>query len=103
MGAIAHRMNDVLARLWRWTKGHIIQTVPEDIALCEFSCNKTQCTLGEWQNCERRIHNAAGELTPLRAPVAASPSKAASLTNPARPDVVANPRAHHYSESLPRV
>jgi hypothetical protein len=39
----------------RWLKEQIIQDVPEDIALCEFDCRKSQCLMGEWENCERRL------------------------------------------------
>jgi hypothetical protein len=51
-------------RLWRWVEGQIAQEVPKDIALCEFDCRKEQCTMGEWQTCERRLEEAAGELMP---------------------------------------
>lgn len=78
MGVMALRANNVLARWWRWIKGQIIGSVPDDIALCEFSCGKSQCTLGEWATCERRIHRAAGELMPIEAPAAALPAKTAS-------------------------
>ena len=33
----------------------IIQDVPSDIAVCEYDCRKSQCTLGEWETCEHRL------------------------------------------------
>lgn len=50
--------------LWQWIKNQIVQEIPEDIALCEFDCNKLQCTQEEWQTCLRCIARAAGELMP---------------------------------------
>jgi hypothetical protein len=50
--------------LWRWVKDQIVQDVPKDSALCEFDCRKEQCTIGEWETCERRLDKGAGELMP---------------------------------------
>jgi len=47
-----------------WVRDQIVQDLPEDIVLCEFDCRKEQCTMGEWERCERRLHKAAGELLP---------------------------------------
>jgi len=55
-----------LVRAWRWIKNQIIQDVPKESALCEFDCRKGQCTIKEWETCERRLHNADGELMPPR-------------------------------------
>ena len=35
--------------------GHWVQTVPEDSAICEFDCSKTECSNSEWQHCKRRL------------------------------------------------
>lgn len=51
-------------RLWHWIKDQIVQNVPKDIALCEFDCRKEQCTMEEWETCERRLDKAAGDLMP---------------------------------------
>jgi len=51
-------------RVWRFFMDQLIQDAPEADALCEFDCDKEQCTLGEWQTCERRLRRAAGELMP---------------------------------------
>jgi hypothetical protein len=40
--------------LGRWIHNHIVQSVPEDIALCEYDCRKLECSMGEWEHCERR-------------------------------------------------
>jgi len=48
-------------RAWNWLARKLIQDVPEEIALCEFECRKSQCTHSEWLSCERRPKNAAQE------------------------------------------
>jgi hypothetical protein len=55
------KSNDPFPGIWQWLQNQIIQTVPEDSALCEFDCSKCQCTLEEWQTCARRLNKAAGE------------------------------------------
>lgn len=52
------------ARIWQWIKDQIVQPVPEQDALCEYDCRKGQCSEGEWADCDRRLHKAAGELYP---------------------------------------
>lgn len=64
MSEEALRSNRLIRRGWRWLRDQFVQNVPEDSALCEFDCRKGQCTMEEWQNCERRLNNAAGELMP---------------------------------------
>lgn len=34
---------------------HLVQTVPEEIAICEFNCTKLQCSHSDWENCQRRL------------------------------------------------
>lgn len=53
-----------LSRLWHWIADQIVQDVPANNELCEFDCRKGQCTAGEWEVCDRRLHKAAGELMP---------------------------------------
>jgi hypothetical protein len=60
------KTNGPLSRLSQWAKDWVAQDVPEDIALCAFDCSKGQCTLEEWESCERRLNNAAGELMPAK-------------------------------------
>ncbi len=36
-------------------RGHWVQTVPADCAICEFDCSKTECSDSEWQQCKRRL------------------------------------------------
>ncbi|MGA2646211.1 MAG: hypothetical protein ABSF15_15985 [Candidatus Sulfotelmatobacter sp.] len=45
-------------------KDQIAQDVPEADELCEDDCRRQQCTEEEWATSERRIHKAAGELSP---------------------------------------
>lgn len=34
---------------------HFIRTVPEESAICEFDCSKTECSDHEWTHCKRRL------------------------------------------------
>ena len=54
----------LLFRSWQWVKSQVVGEVPKESELCEFDCRKQQCALGEWATCERRLHQAAGELMP---------------------------------------
>ncbi len=31
-----------------------VPEVPDEIAVCEFDCRKTECLMGNWMRCERR-------------------------------------------------
>ena len=33
----------------------IVQPVPDGLALCEFECSKTECSVEEWKHCKRRL------------------------------------------------
>jgi hypothetical protein len=48
-----------LQRAWQWIKNRLIQTVPDENAVCEFDCRKGNCTVAEWKTCERRTQKAA--------------------------------------------
>ncbi len=48
-----------------WVRDLIVQDMPEAIALCELDCRKEQCTIGEWEGCERRLKKAGGQLMPV--------------------------------------
>lgn len=56
--------------------------VPEGDALCEFDCRKLQCSVGEWEVCERRLQRASGELMPEKAPVAPPVAQSVDASNP---------------------
>ena len=44
----------VLSR-WRcWIKNQVME-VPEEIAICEFDCEKEDCTAEQWRACQRRL------------------------------------------------
>jgi len=53
---------------WAWLRRQVVEDVPAEDALCEFDCRKPDCAVGEWQTCERRLQNAAGELMPPQEP-----------------------------------
>jgi hypothetical protein len=59
-------MVNALHRVCRDLSNHIVQDVPEAIALCEFDCHKAECTAKEWASCARRLNKAAAELTCVR-------------------------------------
>ncbi len=44
----------MFGKLLRWLKIPVAE-VPEEVAVCEFDCSKTQCLLGDWMQCERRL------------------------------------------------
>jgi len=45
----------IFDRGWRFLMNHLIQDVPESLALCEFDCRRTDCTPEQWASCERRL------------------------------------------------
>ncbi len=58
----AENKKSKLGRLKEWfrkpfpnIKSHLVEAVPNEIALCEFDCSKTQCRYDEWESCERRL------------------------------------------------
>jgi hypothetical protein len=53
---------------WGWLRRQVVEDVPADDALCEFDCRKPECSVGEWENCDRRLQKAAGELMPAQKP-----------------------------------
>jgi hypothetical protein len=59
------RLRTSVRDLRDWVRNQIVAEVPADLALCEFDCRKTLCSLNEWICCERRISRAAGESIPL--------------------------------------
>jgi hypothetical protein len=54
MGAMAKR---ILARLGIW-RSDVVQTVPPELAACEYDCPKKECDDAHFENCERRLHTA---------------------------------------------
>jgi len=47
--------NPILQR-WRvWLKAQFIGDVPPEDAFCEFECEKSDCQLGHWETCRRRL------------------------------------------------
>ena len=46
-------------RLWQRLINKVIQDAPEDIQLCEFDCRELECSMGDWENCEKRRRSIA--------------------------------------------
>ena len=42
----------------RWLKDQLVEEVPDELARCEFGCRRSECRMGEWASCERRIEEA---------------------------------------------
>ena len=78
--------NGILSRFCHWVGELIVQDVPEDSALCEFDCQKGQCTVSEWQHCERRLSRAAGELWPEAETLKSDPAPAVQEEHDISPD-----------------
>jgi len=53
-----------------WLKAQWVAEVPEDLAICEFECRKSQCSFDNWAQCVRRVSNTRKELVHLRQSVA---------------------------------
>ena len=48
----------MFGKLFQWLKLPVTE-VPDDIAVCEFECGETECRMGEWKLCERRLQAVA--------------------------------------------
>jgi hypothetical protein len=46
-------------RFRQWFRNHITQEVPDDYQSCEFDCRELQCSMGDWEKCERRLRSLA--------------------------------------------
>ncbi|ACK65047.1 hypothetical protein PCC8801_0971 [Rippkaea orientalis PCC 8801] len=43
-----------LKQTQQWLKTRLIQEVPVELSICEFSCKETQCNRQKWLNCSQR-------------------------------------------------
>jgi hypothetical protein len=48
-------MVDLILRFARWFRSQVVQTVHEDLAVCEFECSETTCSSTKWSECRRRM------------------------------------------------
>jgi hypothetical protein len=46
-------------KFWQQLKNEMIQEVPEDRGWCEFNCEKSQCSMSNWEICEARLRSKA--------------------------------------------
>jgi len=66
-----------------WLKAQWVAEVPEDLAICEFECRKSQCSSDDWARCVRRVCNTPKSLMLLRRSVDdVNQSRDASLDTP---------------------
>ncbi len=45
----------LIRRTWARLKRNLVQEVPEELAVCEFGCRKTECTMAQWATCRYRL------------------------------------------------
>ena len=45
----------MFGKLINWLKVPIAK-VPDELAVCEFECDREECRLEDWEHCERRLH-----------------------------------------------
>lgn len=45
----------MFGKLINWLKIPVAR-VPEEIAVCEFDCDREECRLEDWEHCELRLH-----------------------------------------------
>jgi hypothetical protein len=50
----------MFTNMFRWLK-IAVSEVPEDIAVCEFDCAETECRVGDWEHCKRRLQESPGQ------------------------------------------
>ena len=51
-----------IIELCRWLKAQWVAEVPDDLAICEFECRKSECSFDGWANCVRRISQTPREI-----------------------------------------
>lgn len=42
-------------RLRNWLRKEVAQEVPAGLVRCEFECKETECSMGRWDNCIKRL------------------------------------------------
>jgi hypothetical protein len=45
-----------LNRLQSWLSRQLVQDVPDEVSVCEYECNRTDCRIGQWNTCEKRLY-----------------------------------------------
>ncbi len=55
-----------IVELCRWLKDQWVAEVPDDLAICEFECRESECSVDGRANCVRRIFQTAKAPGPLR-------------------------------------
>jgi hypothetical protein len=71
----------MLARLNTWLRSQLFDDVPADIELCEFDCEKVECSADEVAACERRAaHAGEGAEADVPSAVSSADEAAAGAT-----------------------
>jgi hypothetical protein len=56
------RRGNPLLRMWQSVKRQIVDDVPDALAICQFDCDRAECTRDGLGACERLNGKSAGEL-----------------------------------------
>jgi len=59
-------LRNSIVEFCRWLKAEWVAEVPDDLAVCEFECRKSRCSLDDWAQCVHRVSSARNELVRLR-------------------------------------
>ncbi len=59
-------LRTAIIELCRWLKAQWIAEVPDNLAICEFECRKSECSFDGWANCVRRFSQTPKGPGPLR-------------------------------------
>lgn len=51
----------MFGKMFEWFRVPVAE-VPDDIAICEFECGKTECQVGDWLHCERRLRASTAKM-----------------------------------------
>ena len=63
-------LRNPIIEFFHWLKAQWVAEVPDDLAICEFECRKSQCSSDDWAQCLLRVSNTRKELVQLRQSVA---------------------------------
>ena len=63
-------LRNSISELTHRLRAQWVTEVPEDLAICEFECRKSQCSFDDWVQCVHRVSNIRKELVHLRQSVA---------------------------------
>lgn len=45
--------------LRQWFRNRLVQKITDDYQACVFECHQSECAMGDWEKCERRLRSKA--------------------------------------------